>query len=222
MGLESGWEKALQEGAALLGVRLEAGALPRLASYLKELSRWNRKINLVSRESKEEEWAERHLLDSLVPLGMGLLGKEAGPILDLGAGAGFPGLALKAAASPLDLYLAEADARKCSFLRHLIRTLHLERAVVLQARFEELRLPAARDLYPGLRKVEDAGGFGVVVSRAAAQPEEARELALSFLRPGGRALLWVSAVPRGTADRVHPYTLPFSKREGIIWEVRKG
>jgi hypothetical protein len=60
-----------------------------------------------------------------------------------------------------------------------------------------------------------------VVSRAAAHPGTIRELALPFLRPGGRALLWVTDVPRETEGRIHPYSLPFSGRRAAIWEVEK-
>jgi 16S rRNA (guanine527-N7)-methyltransferase len=212
---------SLQTGAAALGVPLGEAALGALGLYAAELARWNRTINLVSREEDEGDWAERHFLDSLAPLATGLLGGGKLEVLDLGSGAGFPGLPLAVVRPGFSLFLAEGDARKCSFLRHIIRTLPVPGAQVLQGGFRDLGAPGSAGLFPPLKGKDAAGRFDLVVSRAAAQPDAIRDLALSFLRPGGRALLWVTDVPRETIGRIHPYTLPFSGRKAVIWEVEK-
>ncbi len=201
--------RVLREGAERMGIPLGEETVGLLLRHLGELARWNRAINLVSREEDEGEWIERHVLDSLVPLGLGLPGEDCREMLDLGAGAGFPGIPLAAARPGLALSLAEGDARKCAFLRHVVRTLPLPRARVLQGRFRELA------------KKGGAGGYDLVVTRAAAAPETVLAAALPFLRPGGCALIWATDVPRETSGRIHPYALPFSGRKAVIWEVEK-
>lgn len=214
--------EVFEKGAKALGIPPKTGLVEALEGYHRELSRWNKAINLVSREEDEADWLERHFLDSLVPLGMGLVGEGTLEVLDLGAGAGFPGLPLALAHSGLSLFLAEGDGRKCSFLRHIIRTLPVPGAAVLQGGFRDLGEPGSARIFPPLKEKDAAGRFDLVVSRAAAQPEAARDLALSFLRPGGRALLWVTDVPRETSGLIHPYSLPFSGRKAVIWEMVKG
>jgi 16S rRNA (guanine527-N7)-methyltransferase len=193
-----------------MGIPVGEAAEGLILRQLAELARWNRAINLVSREEDETGWIERHVLDSLVPLAIGLVGEGDCAMLDLGAGAGFPGIPLAANRPGLILSMAEGDARKCAFLRHLLRTLPLAGARVLQGRFQDL---------------PDGGGEGnrydLVVTRAAAAPGSAAAAAMPFLRPGGRLLVWASDVPRETSGRIHPYTLPFSGRKALILEMEK-
>ena len=88
---------------------------------------------------------------------MGLVSGEE-RVVDLGAGAGFPGLPLKVARSGLMLGMAEGSGKKCAFLRHVVRTLDLESAEVLEGRFDNL-------LEEGWRN-----RFDIAVSRAADKP----------------------------------------------------
>jgi 16S rRNA (guanine527-N7)-methyltransferase len=101
--------------AALTGVSRET--LVRLEAYAALLAQWNERINLVSRDSLRDPW-RRHFLDSAqlfpyVPAG-------ARSLVDLGSGAGFPGLVL-AILGASGVELIESDARKCAFLREAAR-----------------------------------------------------------------------------------------------------
>lgn len=91
--------------------------LERLGAYASLLRRWQASINLVGRATLDEA-ETRHILDSaqLFPL----LPDGAGTLVDLGSGAGFPGLVLAALGVP-DVHLIESDARKCAFLREAAR-----------------------------------------------------------------------------------------------------
>jgi len=93
--------------------------LDRLRRYAELLRRWNRRINLVGQGTLPDLW-RRHMLDSaqLFPL----LADPAGPLVDLGSGAGFPGLVL-AAMGAGSVHLIEADKRKCAFLGEAARAL---------------------------------------------------------------------------------------------------
>ncbi|MGD8353820.1 MAG: 16S rRNA (guanine(527)-N(7))-methyltransferase RsmG [Pseudomonadota bacterium] len=195
----------LTTGAERMGVNLSENAKDRLFLYYSELLRWNSKVNLVSR--RDHDWLRIHFLDSLAPIGIGLLRGDV-KVVDLGAGAGFPGVPLKLACEDIFLALAEASGKKCAWLKHIIRVLRLDDARVLEGRFEEL-------LSSGW-----AGSFDVVVSRAAAKPRRILELARPFLCPGGRTLIYTTeALVDGSAGKVYPYKVPGSKVPSVIWEV---
>lgn len=113
-----------------------------LRGYLSLVERWNRRINLLSRSDPSDHW-RRHILDSaqLVPLAP----KPWRSWLDLGSGAGFPGLVCAAIAAaegyPASFTLIEADRRKAAFLREAARHLDLD-VTVLNERIEAADLPA--------------------------------------------------------------------------------
>src|SRR5437660_9171448 len=104
------------EFAAATGVSRET--LPRLDAYAELLRRWSPRINLVAASTLDDLW-RRHFLDSaqLLPL----IPAAARNLVDLGSGAGFPGLVLAILGVP-GVELVEADARKCAFLREAART----------------------------------------------------------------------------------------------------
>lgn len=197
--------KDITTGAEAMGVQLDEQAMARLFIYFTELERWNRKVNLVSRQ--QHDWIRIHFLDSMAPLGLGLLG-EGDRVVDLGAGAGFPGVPLKIAREGLFLGMAEASGKKCAWLKHLTRVLEIEEAQVLEGRFEDL--------------IDNgwAGGFDIAVSRAAAKPWKILDLARPFLVPGGRVLVYTTeALVKEGLGRIHPYRVPGSKVPSVIWEV---
>jgi len=107
--------------------------MERLSRFLNVLSRWQRRINLVGARTLDDPW-RRHMLDSaqLLPL----LPDATGPVVDIGSGAGFPGLIL-AILGCRDVHLVESDARKAAFLREAARqtatvaTVHARRVETL-------------------------------------------------------------------------------------------
>ena len=149
-----------QEFQRLTGVSRET--LARLELYAAELRRWQGAINLVSRDSLTDLW-RRHFLDSaqLKPL----IPAEARVLVDLGSGAGFPGLVLAVLGIP-DVHLVESDARKCAFLRETARRLGV-------------------DVRIHNRRVEDMPGFvaDVVTARALAALPILLYLAEKFIGP---------------------------------------
>ncbi len=131
------------------------------------LERWQRRINLVGRSTLADPW-RRHVLDSaqLVPL----IPAEARTIVDLGSGAGFPGLVL-AILTGLDTHLIDSDARKGAFLREVIRVTGAP-ATVVTARIEGV---------VGLTA-------DVVTARALAPLPRLLDLAAPLLSPRGQCL----------------------------------
>ena len=139
-----------------------------LESLVSLLLGWNKKINLVSRSTEQDIW-RRHILDSaqLYPL----IPRDCSLLVDLGSGAGFPGLVLSIMGVQ-GVKLVESDARKCAFLREAIRVSGAS-AVVLNQRCETLSL----------------GPADVVTSRAFAPMDRLLELAKPVLGPKTQLLL---------------------------------
>lgn len=130
-------KKILEEGLGAMSIALDGQARERLVTYCGELLRWSAKINLVAKAPLREIW-ETHFLDSLTLLRvLPPLGSAQQPLLDIGTGAGFPGLALKAARPELPVILVEPRQKRVSFLRHVIRTLGLKEIEVLCGRLEK-------------------------------------------------------------------------------------
>jgi len=126
----------LEEGLTAMGITLDGQARERLLLYYAELLRWNARINLVAKAPLRET-IETHFLDSLSLLRILPPPENAQQLLDIGTGAGFPGLALKAARPFLPVILVEPRQKRVSFLRHVIRTLGLNNIEVLCGRLEK-------------------------------------------------------------------------------------
>ena len=131
------------------------------------LARWQRRINLVGPRTLDDPW-RRHVLDSaqLLPL----LGDTAGPVVDIGSGAGFPGLVLAILGRP-DVHLVESNARKAAFLREAARQ-------------------AAAPVTVHARRIEDLAPFAAaaVTARACAPLPKLLDLAAPFLGLGAIGL----------------------------------
>lgn len=123
--------KQLVAGAAVLGVELDARQAEQLLLLLDELERWNKTYNLTSIDARAE-MLTHHLLDSLAVAPL-LAGSR---IIDVGTGAGFPGLPL-AIIDPLRRYtLLDSNGKKVRFVAHVVRTLGLTNVEPLHARAE--------------------------------------------------------------------------------------
>ena len=176
--------KLLADGAKELGIGLSVGQLEQFELYHRELAEWNQRANLTS-IAGDEETQVRHFLDSLTA-GLPFLEGGDNPsyglpgvarVVDVGSGAGFPGLPLKLAFPDLELHLIESVGKKTAFLKHVAGVLELEGVTVHTGRAETL----ARD--PDLRD-----GFCLALVRGVARLSLLLEYALPFCREGGFAV----------------------------------
>lgn len=142
--------------------------LTRLETYEALLRKWQKALNLVSENSLSDVW-RRHMLDSaqLSPL----LPQPPSPLLDLGSGAGFPGLVL-AILGVGEVLLAESDSRKCVFLREVIRATGIN-ARVVEGRIEDITAIQAK----------------VITARGLAALDVLLAYADRLLAPGGVCLI---------------------------------
>ncbi len=164
----------LAEICAAWGLPLAPRQLEQFARYAAELRRWNERVNLTA-ITGEREIATRHFLDSLrCALSWGA---PPASLVDIGAGAGFPGLPLKILRPELRLTLSESVAKKAAFLEHIAAELGLEGVEVTTARAEVLgRDPAHRERYD------------LALARAVAELRVLAEYCLPLCRVGGRFL----------------------------------
>lgn len=123
--------RSIGEGVAALGQDLPAGATEKLARLLVELKRWNARINLTSVRD-DAAAVHAHILDSLAARPW----LEGARVIDVGTGAGFPGLPLAIAAPDILFELLDSSGKKIAFVRHIIGELNLRNAVAVKARAE--------------------------------------------------------------------------------------
>ncbi len=124
---------------AKLGLSLSEEAWQRLESHVQLLEKWQPTINLVGKSTLADIWG-RHVLDSLQLLPM--LPPDARTLMDLGSGAGFPGLVIAAVRPDLTVRLVEADQRKSAFLGEVARSA-APNAIVITARIESVPAQSA-------------------------------------------------------------------------------
>lgn len=163
-------------GEILQPFRLELSPrqLSQIQAYLELLLRWNRRINLTSLKN-EEECLTRHFGESLFAAGTN---KLEGNLVDVGSGAGFPGLALKIAFPELSVTLLEPAGKKRAFLKEAARACGMSQVEVRSERLEEFA--------PGA-----AGRFDVATMRALGQVSESVRLLVPCLKKNGLMVLWL-------------------------------
>jgi 16S rRNA (guanine527-N7)-methyltransferase len=156
------------------GIALDTQALERFAAYADALLAWNEQTNLTAIRDRAGIYL-RHFLDSLSLVE----GWRQPPqrMLDIGSGAGLPGLALKIAFPAIELTLVESVGKKATFLNHICEQLRLDGVRVCHTRIERLgRDPQERESYD------------IVTARAVAELRVLAEYALPLLRVEGRLL----------------------------------
>ncbi len=183
----------------------------------------NKKFNLTSLKSAEEIY-EILFLDSLIPFTF-LPGFKSGErVIDVGSGAGIPGLVLALVFPDATFYLLDSTRKKCQFVEKLIKGFGMKNARVMVTRAEE----AGRD--PSLREK-----FDYALARSLAQLNILFEYALPFIKPGGHCYAYKGKLSPlevthgegalmelgGTLEKQDSYLLPFSGKQRVIVRIKK-
>ena len=167
-------------GLDALGIDITDEALNHLLCYCSELLKWNRKINLIARNTLPDECIEKHFLDSLtLLLFIDQQNSASATLLDVGTGAGFPGLVLAAVRPELTVTLVEPRQKRVTFLLHIIRTLALTNVQVIARRLEQANL--------------DGHEFTFITGRAVADVDRFLAMIKERTRPGTRVILMQAA-----------------------------
>ena len=167
-------KQRIAAGLAAMGIVPPAGAVDALAEYGRLLLEQNKVMNLTA-ITDPEQVADLHFLDSAALLPMA--DWENKTVIDVGTGAGFPGLPLKLLVPSLRLTLLDSLGKRIAWLESVCTALGLEGVTCLHARAEE------QALVPGFRD-----SFDLAVSRAVAPMALLSELCLPYVRVGGRFL----------------------------------
>jgi len=204
----SGLKARLSTALADCGIEGPESLAAELAVFMELLDRWNRSHNLTAVRDPDE-MVTRHLLDSLV-----VLPWLRGPrIVDVGSGAGLPGLPLAMARPEFGFVLLDSAAKRVSFLRHVVARLRLENVRVIHARVQDYA---------------DEAGFDTVISRAFAALADFVNLAGHLCTPGGRLLAMkgrldpaeIEAVPDGwVIEQSRRLKVPGSAGERHLLEI---
>ncbi|MGH8630459.1 MAG: 16S rRNA (guanine(527)-N(7))-methyltransferase RsmG [Burkholderiales bacterium] len=188
--------RALRAGAAELGVALSDDAVAKLIRYLELLAKWNRVFNLTAIHD-ERDWVAQHLLDSLAVIPH----LPAGNVVDVGSGAGLPGVPIAVACPQRQVMLLDSNQKKGAFLQQTVSELGLQRTCVEISRVESFRPEKT---------------FAVVISRAFAELVRFVQAAKHLCAPEGRLVAMKGAHPRKelallpsvAIDKVLPLVVP--------------
>ncbi|MBM7624309.1 16S rRNA (guanine(527)-N(7))-methyltransferase RsmG [Sporohalobacter salinus] len=165
----------LVSGADELGQKLNTEQIDQFLDYLDILRKWNQKMNLTAIDDPEQI-VVKHFLDSIsCASAIDLTSEEK--IIDLGTGAGFPGIPLKILYPSLELTLLDSTKKRITFLKNLVRKLGLDKIEFIHGRAEDYG-----------QKKEYRQGFDIVISRAVASLNILSEYSVPFLKPSGSFL----------------------------------
>jgi 16S rRNA (guanine527-N7)-methyltransferase len=206
---DSGMETFAASAELLLEAPLSGEQIRDFRSYEEFLLEWNRRVNLTAISGREDVRV-KHFLDSISCLKV-LTPRPGMRVVDVGTGAGFPGIPVKIAAPGIRLTLVESTGKKADFCRRLVGRLGLRDVTVLHARAEDIgRDPAHREEYEW------------ALARAVAELSILAEYLLPLVKVGGRVLAQKGAsgpaeahsaanalgLLGGTVERIEPVELP--------------
>ncbi len=158
--------------ATAYGLKLTEEQLTQFDTYYNLLVDWNKKINLTA-ITEPKEFAIKHIVDSLSAYKSDIV-KDGMSLIDVGTGAGFPGLPLKIFLPKLKLTLLDSLNKRVKFLQLVVDTLHLENVEVIPARSEE-----------AARQKKNREKFDLAPARAVARLPILCEYCLPFVKTGG-------------------------------------
>ncbi len=167
------WDCLLEKAALECGIPLTALQLNQCNAHAELLYRWNQKTNLTT-ITDPLDMVVKHFIDSMLS---GRMLTDGERVIDIGSGGGFPGVPLKILNPSLHITLIDAVRKKVSFLKEVIRTLHLGEIEALHERAEALA-----------RKSDHHQRYDVAISRAFSSLNTIIPMALPLLKKNGRII----------------------------------
>lgn len=204
----------LEQGVKSFGMDISKDQLLKFDKYISLLLEWNARINLTSIVEPEEIMVE-HFLDSISILKEMNIKKDSYSLIDVGSGAGFPGIPLKIMEPNIDLVLLDSLRKRTEYLKILKEELNLKNVSIIHARAEDLAYES-----------EYRENFDIVVSRAVAPLNILSEYCIPFTRRGGIFVSYKGPAAQeelfnaknaiqvlgGGAPRINNVRVPFSPR----------
>ena len=213
-------QELIKTGAAQLGIELSDKQVGQLVTYARLLVEWNEKINLTA-ITDDEGIATKHFLDSLSAFKTGHVGKS---VIDVGTGAGFPGLVLKIADPEIKLTLLDSLNKRITFLKAVSEELGFDDIEFIHGRAEDFAHMA-----------KHRGAYDTVVSRAVAKMRTLAEWCIPYVKQNGYFLALkgpladeelsdakrVISIMGGELEGVTEIEIPFTDLEHKIINVKK-
>ena len=168
-------QQGIQQGCEALEIEASDASIHQLEAFIDLLGKWNRVFNLTAVRDPHSMLI-RHILDSLAVLPF----LTEGRLLDVGTGAGLPGLPIAIVRPGLSVTLLDASAKKLRFVRQAVSELGVGNVEVAQTRLQEY---------------QPARSFDMVISRAVAKLNELHRQTARLVRPGGRVLFMKGKLP---------------------------
>ncbi len=214
------WKKQLEKQALELGISLKQEQLEKFYLYMNLLQEWNEKVNLTA-ITQPNEILQKHFIDSLTILPY--IATDA-TIIDVGSGAGFPGIPIKIAKENIEVVLLDALNKRINFLNEVINQLTLSKISTLHQRAEEV----GRD-----KKLREY--FDYAVSRAVAPLSVLVEYLLPMVKINGKCICMKGSkveeelkeskkaieILGGEIEKVQEFALPNSDIKRSIIIIRK-
>ena len=199
----------IEKGLKTLGYNPSTALIEFFIFYTHELNRWNKVHNLTS-ITEEEDIAVKHFFDSLLYLKV--IDTRIDRLVDIGTGAGFPGIPIKAVQPGIHVTLVEPQTKKCLFLRHLLRQSEiLTDCEIINKRVEDIHLDAQ---------------FDVAVTRALFSLKEFAEKSARLIKPDGSMVVSKGPGVDEELKDIHNYKLfnlklPFTDIERRLVVMKK-
>lgn len=200
-------KQRVKQGAAIMGIALDDAAADRFETYYHMLVEGNTRMNLTT-VLQPDEAVDRHFLDCIAPAALGLIPKGA-KLVDVGTGAGFPGLPLLIARPDLQLTLVDSLNKRLGFIAQVLEKLELSASIVHMRAEDFSRQPQHREQYD------------IAAARAVASVSPLMEYLLPCVRKDGYALCWKGpdVEQEAQAARKAIYLLGGSMRQPVHYAV---
>ena len=225
------WLKWFLEGIRNFEINIDSKNIEKLNKYLELIIFYNQKFNLTGEKTKEEI-AIKQFLDSLIPVVYIKKCKNDYEIfnksIDIGTGAGIPGIPLKILFDDIILYLIESNRKRATFLNEVIKELKLQNSFILNGRGEEL---IKKDEFKDILREK----FSSVFSRWVLKIPGIFELTAPFVKREGKIFLWkgvdeIELIEKSISfldelglkiENIFKYELPYYKSERVLLVLKK-
>lgn len=189
--------EAVERAAGKIGVDVREDGLNKMTVYADELQKWNKAYNLVGRNIGLEGIIDLYV-DALTPLAIRGIFDAGKEVVDIGSGAGLPGIPLYLLAGPFSLTLVESQRKKITFLRHVCRLLDLGKIRLYPGRLEDIA-----------REEDSLNAYEVALARAVMDPLRLLRTARPLLSEGGSLVAFVG---KGDADTIRKTSLQLEEK----------
>lgn len=182
------WRRILNEGALAFNLQFSDKQIRLFFQHMTALIAWSHKTNLTA-ISDPYEMAIKHFLDSVAPI---RYCNAMSKVIDIGSGAGFPGLPLKVWHPGINLTMVDAVRKKVSFLKHVVRLMGIKNTQAIHMRVENLKPDPLN------------GTFDTIVCRAVGSLKSIVECALPLMSKDGQLLIWKGHKPEKELQELRP------------------